>query len=401
MKRYLLILLALSPLCSAKTKVTFFNVDTKNDKYVMEVVLDSAPAGDYLDKSKYRVVALTSSLPGGEWKWIDLTDVSIDSSQQLVTLTPANPSDVKNAAKLMLLIGNDPGVFQSKYEPSQQPVKKASKDTSDVYLNFSFSPGINSAQQYSIDSSIGVLFPIAPSSTTDYGSWGFLGTAQTDKRKKADPDSYRIFGVYQVPLTKSSHWPLQGVLWTWLVAGGEFERQAKNANFITSPLFDFPLRLRGQINNKTSVVPVLVPEIGLELGNNFMNAVNSGGQGVVVRGVAGAALSVVFKPKLNLFQEIHLTSNYKVRLPARDEVFTNTKTDSTGKTVDVPFLSTKPRNYIKSELGFTIWEPISFTISHEYGSIPPAFRLVDHKVSIGLTLALQQGLRMSSGLTGK
>jgi len=85
----------------------------------------------------------------------------------------------------------------------------------------------------------------------------------------------------------------------------------------------------------------------------------------------------------------------------REEVFTDTATNSSGKTVDVPFLSTKPRHYIKNELGFTLWDPISLTITHEYGDIPPAFRLVDHKVTIGLTLSLQQNLRMTSGLTGK
>jgi hypothetical protein len=256
-------------------------------------------------------------------------------------------------------------------------------------------------RQYSIDTSVGVLFPLDADAEADYGSLGFLGAVKTDKRKTADPDSYRVFGVYQRGLVHKAYWPLQGVLFTWLIGGAEFERQAKNTNFISSPLLDFPIRLRGKIHTKTGPVPVLIPEIGMEFGNNFGNAVNSGGQGLIARGVLGGNLSVTFNPKLKLFQGIHLTSNYKLRLPARAEVFTNTTTDPSGKTVDVPFLSTKPRHYIKNELGFTLWDPISFTITHEYGSIPPAFRLVDHKVSIGFTLALQQNLRMTSGLTGK
>jgi hypothetical protein len=63
---------------------------------------------------------------------------------------------------------------------------------------------------------------------------------------------------------------------------------------------------------------------------------------------------------------------YKRWLPARQEVLTNTMTNSPEKLIDVPFLSTNPRQYIKDELGFTLWEPLSLTITHEYGDIPPA-----------------------------
>lgn len=402
MKRLMFIILtAASAYCATKNKVTFFTVDEHAQKFIMNVVLDTPPQGDYLDKSKYRVVALTSALPGGEWKWVDLSDVQIQADQNLIILTPTTPTNVKVAAQLMLLVGTDPGVFRTKVETPTEGFKKATKDTSDIYMSISFSPGINGPQQFSIDSSVGLLFPFEPNADTNYGSVGLLGAVKTDKRKSADPDSYRIFGVYQLPLTKQPHWPLQGVLFTWLVAGGEFERQAKNTNFISSPLLDFPIRLRGNISQKNQVVPVLIPEVGMEVGNNFENAVNSRGQGAIARGVIGGNFSVTFNPKSKLFQGIHLTSGYKLRLPTRQEVFTNTTTNSSGKTVDVPFLSTKPRHYIKNELGFTLWDPISFTITHEYGDVPPAFRLIDHKVTIGLTLALQQNLHMTSGLTGK
>jgi hypothetical protein len=317
-------------------------------------------------------------------------------------LIPEVPADVEKAAQLMLLVGSEPGVLRTKaYEPPKTSLQKSTKEASDVYVNLSFSPGINSPQQYSIDTAVGTLFPILPSSTSNYGSLGFLAAVKTDKRKKADPDSYRFFGVYERPLTAAAYWPLQGVIFTWLFAGTEFERQAKNTNSISSPLLEFPLRLRGAIHQHSDIVPVLTPEIGMEIGNNFENAVHSGGQGVIARGVLGGNFSITFNPKLKLFQGIHLTSGYKLRLPATDEVFTLTKTDASGKTVDVPSLNTKPRHYIKNELAFTLWDPISFTITHEYGEIPPAFRLVDHKVAMGLTLAVQQTNRISTALTSK
>jgi len=400
MKKIIFALIFVGLPCFAKNKITFFNVKTNDPTFSMEIILDSKPEGDYADRGKYRVVALSSSLPGGEWKWVDLSEVRFNADNS-IDLVPKNPVDVQNAAQLMVLVGTNPGVFKTKYEEPKPGVKKASKETSDVYINLSYSPAINSPPQYSIDTSVGLLFPLAPKESTDYGSLGFLGAVKTDKRKQADPDSYRVFGAYQIAAKKEPIWPLQGVLFTWLIGGAEFERQAKNTNFISSPLLDFPLRLRGEINTQKAVVPVLIPEIGMEVGNNFGNAVNPGGQGFIARGVLGGNFSVTFNPKAKLFQGIHLTSNYKLRLPAREEVFTDTTTNSSGKVIDVPFLSTKPRHYIKNELGFTLWEPFSFTITHEYGDIPPAFRLVDHKVTIGLTLAFQQNLRMTSSLTGK
>jgi hypothetical protein len=396
----ILCLLLVSASCEAKNKVAFFNVKQNDPQYSLEIVLDSKPAGDYADKSKYRIVALTSSSPGGDWKWIEIANVTINNDNT-VDITPANPNDVKQAAKLMLLVGSDPGVFNTAYERPKPGLVKGTDKTSDVYINFSYSPGISSPPQYSIDTSVALLFPLDAHAKTDYGSLGFLGAVKTDKRQSADPDSYRFFSVYQRGLTHKAHWPLQGVLFTWLVGGAEFDRKANNINFISSPLLDFPIRLRGRIDNSKQIVPVLIPEIGMEIGDNFRNAVNSGGQGAVARGVLGGNLSVTFNPKVKLFQSIHLTSGYKLRLPARAEVFTDTTTNAAGTTVDVPFLSTKPRHYIKNELGFTLWDPISLTVTHQYGDIPPAFRLVDHTVTIGFTLALQRKLQMESGLTGK
>jgi len=210
-----------------------------------------------------------------------------------------------------------------------------------------------------------------------------------------------VFGVYQRVLTRAPLWPLEGVLFTWLFGGAEFDRKADNINFISSPLLDFPIRLRGKIHSKKDVVPVLTPEIGMEVGNNFANAINANGQGFIARGVAGATLSVDFKPNLVLFQNIHLASAYKVRLPVEPQVYTLTQMNSAGKVIDVPFLSTQPRHYIKNEISFGLWKPISFSVSHEYGTIPPAFRLVDHKVTIGFTFATQPKDALMGQLTGK
>jgi hypothetical protein len=384
----------------AKTKVVFLNVDPRTQN--VEVVLDNAASGDYLDSSQYHLVGMNSILPNGELHWIALSSVQIDPSKKIVTLIPQNPADVKNAKQLMLFVASEPAVMQSKNAKNpDQPAAKPSKGNSDIYLNGSYSPAINGPPQYSIDGSVGLLFPLIPSSQTNYGSVGFLGTVNTDKRPTADPDSYRFFAVYQRVLTSQPHWPLEGVLFTWLAGGAEFDRKANNINFISSPILDFPIRLRGAIHNKGSFVPVLTPELGMESGNNFTNAVNSGGQGFVARGLMGANLSTDFKSKLIFFQGIHIDNTYRVRLPATAEVYTLTTTNAAGKSVDVPALSTQARHYLKNELNFVLWKQLSFSVTHEYGTLQPAFRLVDQKVSIGFTFALQPEGSLQGQLTGK
>jgi hypothetical protein len=135
----ILCLLLVSASCEAKNKVAFFNVKQNDPQYSLEIVLDSKPAGDYADKSKYRIVALTSSSPGGDWKWIEIANVTINNDNT-VDITPANPNDVKQAAKLMLLVGSDPGVFNTAYERPKPGLVKGTDKTSDVYINFSYSP---------------------------------------------------------------------------------------------------------------------------------------------------------------------------------------------------------------------------------------------------------------------
>jgi hypothetical protein len=400
MMKRITVFLVLAMAGFGKNKVTFLNVDPKTQN--IEVVLDSAPAGDYLNPSQYHLVGSSSALPGGELRWITLASVNIQPNNTIVTLVPQNPADIAGAKQLTLFVASEPAVTQSKYEKKpSQPGGKPSKDTSDIYLNGSYSPGIHSGPQYSIDTSVGVLFPVLPSSNSNYGSLGFLATVSSDKRPTADPDSYRFFAVYQRALTRDEHWPLEGVLFTWLYGGAEFDHKANNINFISSPMLDFPVRLRGKIHSNKELIPVLTPEIGMEIGNNFTNAVNPGGQGFIARGLVGATFSMDFKPGLRLFQNIHIASNYKVRLPAEAQVYTVTQMTAAGKTIDVPFLSTQARHYLKNEIDFGLWKPLSFSVTHEYGTLPPAFRLVDNKVTIGFTLAIHPQNSLVGELSGK
>jgi hypothetical protein len=69
--------------------------------------------------------------------------------------------------------------------------------------------------------------------------------------------------------------------------------------------------------------------------------------------------------------------------------------------VDVPSLSTKARNYVKSEIDFVLVKSLSFSITHEHGELPPAFRVIGNKVTIGLTYSLAVNRGASDSLRDK
>jgi hypothetical protein len=103
-------------------------------------------------------------------------------------------------------------------------------------------------------------------------------------------------------------------------------------------------------------------------------------------------LNLTIKTKWKYLQQIGVTSNYTARMPATDEIFINTHyISATGKTVSIYTMSNQTRNHVKDELDLTIAKPFSITIKHEYGELPPGFRTIRNKVSIGLTIQLQQG----------
>ncbi len=264
-----------------------------------------------------------------------------------------------------------------------------SKSTSDNYLSGLYSPAIHSTAQYTIDAEGSYVREI------DSGKvWiGATATVATDNRPTADPDSFLVSGLIEwVP--KAQHFwhdRAEGVLVDWDFAGLEFDRQTTTKTFISSPVAEIPLRIYPAPNADSKVAFGLFPYFGIETGTNLSNALDPNGSGFVFRGLLGVSASFTVKTKWKYLSQIGVTSNYTARIPAVGEIFADTHfISATGKTVTLYSISTQVRNHVKDELDFTVAKPFSITIKHEYGELPPGFRKVDNKVSIGLTLMLQQ-----------
>lgn len=270
------------------------------------------------------------------------------------------------------------------------------KAHSDIYLSGLYSPAINSSAQYTIDAKMQLLTQIPKSAIR----MGGIATVSTDKRPSADPDSYFVSGLMQwIPVNQRFlRQRAEGVLVDWYFTGLEFDRKTSNRTLLTAPQFEVPLRIYPAPKQKgpLSLAVGMIPYLGFEAGSNLSNSLNKNGSGGVFRGLAGSSFDASISPNLPFLSKISLSATYAVRIPALPEVFTPTTLNNKGQTVDVPVLSTQARHHVTDELDFTFSKPFAFTIKHEYGEVPPVFRVVDHKVSIGLTVMIQQ---KNSGLS--
>jgi hypothetical protein len=280
----------------------------------------------------------------------------------------------------------------------------SNKSTADNYLSGTYSPAIHSAAQYTIDAKGSYVKQLRLSPFY----MGAIATVSTDQRPSADPDSFLVSGVLQTVLKdtpfnkKSAFWSrAQTVILNWDFAGLEFDRQTTTKTFISSPIVEIPFRVFG--SSKSTCSMGMFPYFGIETGTNLSNAINPNGSGFVFRGEAGSSISFKIKSKKwKVLSQISMTSNYTARIPAVSEIFTNTHYISeTGKTVSLYSMSTQTRNHLKDELDFTVAKPLSITVKHEYGELPPGFRTIHNKVTIGLTLMLFQNNTASSTVSAE
>jgi hypothetical protein len=263
----------------------------------------------------------------------------------------------------------------------------ANKGDSAIYATGLYSPAFNSQAQYTIDAEGVFTLPVNQGRTLRLG--GSFNVA-TDNRPSADPDSYIVSGLLEWYIRPEPWKRIQDVLLQVNLAEFEFDRQSTNKTLVSGPVIEAPILLfPAPGGKKGNLAASIVPYVGLEIGSNLSNAIAAGGSGSVFRGLMGSAFNSTLKTPWKYLSQFGITASYSVRLPATDEVFTNTHYISeTGKTVTLPLYSTQARHHLTDELDITLQKPIALTIKHEYGELPPGFRKVDNKISIGLTLML-------------
>jgi hypothetical protein len=103
---------------------------------------------------------------------------------------------------------------------------------------------------------------------------------------------------------------------------------------------------------------------------------------LIARPMVGADVNLIFDLNKSFLKNIALEANGGRRWLLRNEV--SIDTDKNGNTIAV-ISNTKPKDYVKNSLTIGVTDYLGITFSHEYGRLPPLYKLLDNKMTVGLT----------------
>ena len=338
----------------------------------------------YTDKAKWVVVVRSPSNPAGvqvEISGVAPTSVFADSGLIRITFTAPVAADV-DSADVISLVGKPTRVTWSPKKRGGSlgifPVDK--RDKADVYLYGAWISGPDVAPTYNVDLSIG-----APLKDFTWGGTPFrpslLATVKTAERRDVDPDSYSVVAkvgrIYPADLDDAGpYFDFQ-----WDVARVEFSRKDSFSNWVTAPtlLLSHGLARKDKDN---FVRAAINGEIfgSIEAGNNMQAKNLPDGYGAIFRLVPGLALYGSFPGAFGL-GEVRWTTTYRARILTTKEPFTDVRDDDN----PFPSLARGTRHEWKDQLDFKVTPLLSLAITHEFGSVPPAFKILDHRFMFGVT----------------
>lgn len=247
------------------------------------------------------------------------------------------------------------------------------KSDADIYFSGTATAARGSGPLYSIEAKARYLF-----SLRRYGAIGAGGTFVSDEGSDVDPDSITVAGSYEKVFVFA---PANGVIVRSDFLGGEFDKKKSTKNLTTG--LEATLVLPSAQFGETNFAGIDFLG-GFEGGKNYKSVPDPDGIGGFWRWKGGAnAYLVALRPPF--FNRITFDTEYRLRLPRQAEPFTE---KIEGEKVTT--LTKKPRHYVGSDLNLLFSPAYGLSLKYRYGSLPPAFSFVNHKVSLGFTLQVKQ-----------
>lgn len=195
---------------------------------------------------------------------------------------------------------------------------------------------------------------------------------------KADPDALNVGLELQTPFTiENPNSPFTDIFWR-NSAKVEAERDFDNANalwdsrlvFLIPPI---PIGERATLS--------FDPFFGMELGKNIKSPVAEARKKDIARPLAGATMKLILPSGvLPGLGRVVLDSSYIRRWPLKREV--SFEEDDDGNLSAVTF-GKGPRDFIENKLTFKFNKFFGTYIGHEWGEVPPSYKLTDHRFKMG------------------
>lgn len=251
--------------------------------------------------------------------------------------------------------------------------KAKGKEDADIYFSGTAVGARGSKPLYSFESKLGYLFNLKRK-----GALGPTAEVSAASESNIDPDSIKASLTYEKVFVFG---PARGLILRSDALGLEFDTENRTRNLMTELNGTLVLPPRRFGENAFAAVDFMA---GFEGGHNYRHKLNEDGLGNLWRWKFGVNVYfVALNPPV--FKRIDFSTGYKVRLLRSAEPFTETINDE-----EVTTLRKKPRHHVASDLDFMFSDAFGITLKYRYGSLPPAFKFVDHSGSVGLTFKLKQ-----------
>lgn len=247
------------------------------------------------------------------------------------------------------------------------------KEDADIYFSGTAAAARGAKPLYTFESKIGYWH-----SLRRHGSIGVRATVDAAKETNIDPDSITANGTYEKVFVFA---PATGIILKSDFLGGEFDKGNETRNLTTKldAIMVIPSAALGETTFATMDFT-----LGFEGGHSFRHKLDPDGLGGFWRWKLGANAYLLALNALGL-NRINVSAEYKVRVMHSAEPFTKKIGDD-----DVTILTKKPRHHVGINTDFMFSKAFGITMQYRYGTLPPAFKFVDHSVSAGLTFKLKQ-----------
>src|SRR5262249_35144909 len=320
-------------------------------------------------KRTYLVFAMGTTVQGKS---------SADVTNGKVTFHAATPADAgktgaasatKQASALESVIANVQGAD--------------SKEKADLY--FSGTIWAVGGQDWSWAGSVDLKIqrPFSVGNTRFDHQFGPSLTLQSSNDPSADPDSLK-YGVQWSGRLIGIHGRFKGMF-----AKEDLRMDTtpdfSDRNFISEPRFTFALpTLASARKNRRGY---LEPFVGVEAGRNIeapLATVDGTGR---ARPLAGVSFALAFT-KVPHLQSISITSDYVRRWLLETELGYHADSKNV---LHLTSVGTAPKDRVTSKINFMMKDWLGISFGHDYGSEPPAFKLIDNKLTLGLVIQAKFG----------
>ena len=250
--------------------------------------------------------------------------------------------------------------------------KSTGRADSDIYLAGQLEGAKGSSAVKTLDAKI--QLPIGVSYYRKHQDLVPFFEFKTSSNKKADADSLKVGAIVRSPFNVDKNL-LRFVVWD---NEGRIEgnKNFKNINAIWANT----VYLLPPVIGSGKAQLFFQPLFGLELGRNLRSPVQVAEHRSIARAVAGASAYLNFFTGNSLVDSISLQTDYVRRWPLRGEI---SFTEDDQKNLIPLVIGRNPRDYVQTKIQFEMSKYFAITIGHEYGSLPPNFKLVDNKYGVG------------------